>query len=202
MVKSPAELELLTGAARVSDLGMARRARRCRRRRARGRDGGGGRARDREAGAELSFTTVAGRPADGAGTFCRRTAMRRATPLCSSGARVHGYHGDMCHTVAVGVPSPELERALGAVAAAVEAGTAAARPGAVVADRARRPRRSRRRRTRRCVVGRVHAAWRRHRPARAAVRRPRPGVRALRGDGAVHRARLSSRGRPASSTSR
>ena len=50
------------------------------------------------------------------------------------GARVHGYHGDMCRTVAVGEPSPELECALEAVAAAVEAGTAAARPGAVVAD--------------------------------------------------------------------
>ena len=50
------------------------------------------------------------------------------------GARVHGYHGDMCRTVAVGEPPPELERALEAVAAAVEAGTAAAQPGALVAD--------------------------------------------------------------------
>ena len=40
----------------------------------------------------------------------------------------------MCRTVAVGEPPPELERALEAVAAAVEAGTAAARPGALVGE--------------------------------------------------------------------
>ena len=161
----------------------------------------------RAAGAELSFTTVAGAgPRTALGTFLPGDRPMRSgdAVVLDCGARVHGYHGDMCRTVAVGEPSPELERALEAVAAAVEAGTAAARPGA----RRRRParggaRRSRRRRPRRGVVGRVHAARRRHRPARAALRRPRPGVRAPGGDGAVHRARRPpARRRPASSTSR
>ena len=137
MVKSPAELELLAEAARISDLGMAAGL-------AVVADG----AREvemaaaaehaiRAAGAELSFTTVAGAGRRTAlGTFLPEDRLMRSgdAVLLDCGARVHGYHGDMCRTVAVGEPPPELERALEAVAAAVEAGTAAARPGAVVAD--------------------------------------------------------------------
>jgi Xaa-Pro dipeptidase len=137
MVKSPAEVEILTEAARVSDLGMAAGL-------AAVADG----AREvemaaaaehaiRAAGAELSFTTVAGAgPRTALGTFLPGERSMRAgeAVVLDCGARVHGYHGDMCRTVAVGDPPPELERVLEAVAAAVEAGIAAAQPGAAVAD--------------------------------------------------------------------
>ena len=198
MLKSPAEVALLAEAARISDLGMAA-----------GLEAVGDGAREiemaaaaehaiRAAGAELSFTTVAGAgPRTALGTFLpgdRPMAAGEAV-LLDCGARVHGYHGDMCRTVAVGEPPPELERALEAVAAAVEAGTAAARPGALVGRPPRGgARRRRRRRPGRGVVGRVHAARRGHRPARAALRRPRHDVRAQRGDGALHRARRAPPG--------
>jgi Xaa-Pro aminopeptidase len=137
MVKSPAELALLAEAARISDLGMRAGL-------AAVADG----AREiemaaaaehaiRSAGAELSFTTVAGAgPRTALGTFLpgdRRMRLGEAV-LLDCGARVHGYHGDMCRTVAVGEPRPELEQALEAVAAAVEAAVAAARPGVTVAE--------------------------------------------------------------------
>jgi Xaa-Pro aminopeptidase len=137
MVKSPAELALLTEAARISDLGM--RA---------GLDAVADGAREvemaaaaehaiRSAGAELSFTTVAGAgPRTALGTFLPGDRPMRSgeAVLLDCGARVHGYHGDMCRTVAVGEPPPELERALEAVAAAVEAAIDAARPGVTVGD--------------------------------------------------------------------
>ena len=137
MVKSRAEVEVLAEAARISDLGMAAGL-------AAVADG----AREvemaaaaehaiRAAGAELSFTTVAGAgPRTALGTFLPgdRPMQAGEAVVLDCGARVHGYHGDMCRTVAVGDPPPELERALEAVAAAVEAGTAAAQPGALVAD--------------------------------------------------------------------
>jgi Xaa-Pro aminopeptidase/Xaa-Pro dipeptidase len=137
MVKSPAELALLAEAARISDLGM--RA---------GLDAVADGAREvemaaaaehaiRSAGAELSFTTVAGAgPRTALGTFLPGDRPMRAgeAVLLDCGARVHGYHGDMCRTVAVGEPPPELEQALEAVAAAVEAAIDAARPGVTVGD--------------------------------------------------------------------
>jgi Xaa-Pro aminopeptidase len=135
MVKSPAEVEVLSEAARSSDLGMAA-----------GLDAVRQGAREiemaaaaehaiRAAGAELSFTTVAGAgPRTALGTFLpgdRPMRVGEAVAL-DCGARVHGYHGDMCRTVAVGEPPADLERALEAVAAAVEAAIDAARPGATV----------------------------------------------------------------------
>ncbi len=137
MVKSPAELALLAEAARISDLGMAA-----------GLEAVGDGAREvevaaaaehaiRRAGAELSFTTVAGAgPRTALGTFLPGDRPMRPgeAVVLDCGARVHGYHGDMCRTVAVGEPPPELERALEAVAAAVEAAIDAARPGATVAE--------------------------------------------------------------------
>ena len=137
MVKSPAELELLAEAARISDLGMAA-----------GLEAVADGAREiemaaaaehaiRRAGAELSFTTVAGAgPRTALGTFLPgdRRMRRGEAVLLDCGARVHGYHGDMCRTVAVGEPRPELERALEGVAAAVEAAIAAARPGVTVGE--------------------------------------------------------------------
>jgi Xaa-Pro aminopeptidase len=137
MVKSPAELALLAEAARISDLGM--RA---------GLEAVADGAREvemaaaaehaiRSAGAELSFTTVAGAgPRTALGTFLPgdRPMRQGEAVLLDCGARVHGYHGDMCRTVAVGEPPPELERALEAVAASVDAAVAAARPGVTVGE--------------------------------------------------------------------
>jgi Xaa-Pro aminopeptidase len=137
MVKSPAELALLAEAARISDLGM---------RAGLGAVADGAREVEmaaaaehaiRSAGAELSFTTVAGAgPRTALGTFLPGDRPMRAgeAVLLDCGARVHGYHGDMCRTVAVGEPPPELEQALEAVAAAVEAAIDAARPGVTVGD--------------------------------------------------------------------
>jgi Xaa-Pro aminopeptidase len=135
MVKSPAELALLAEAARISDLGMAA-----------GLEAVGEGAREievaaaaehaiRRAGAELSFTTVAGAgPRTALGTFLPgdREMLAGEAMLLDCGARVHGYHGDMCRTVAVGEPPADIEQALEAVAAAVEAAIAAARPGTTV----------------------------------------------------------------------
>jgi Xaa-Pro aminopeptidase len=137
MVKSPAEVALLREAARISDLGMNA-----------GLDAVQDGAREvemaaaaeyaiRRAGAELSFTTVAGAgPRTALGTFLpgARPMLAGEAVVLDCGARVHGYHGDMCRTVSVGEPPPELERALEAVAAAVEAAISAARPGATVGE--------------------------------------------------------------------
>jgi Xaa-Pro aminopeptidase len=137
MVKSPAEVRVLREAARISDLGMAA-----------GLESVGDGATEvemaaaaeyaiRRAGAELSFTTVAGAgPRTALGTFLPGDRAMRVgeAVVLDCGARVHGYHGDMCRTVAVGAPPPEIERALEAVAAAVEAAIAAARPGATVGE--------------------------------------------------------------------
>jgi Xaa-Pro aminopeptidase len=48
------------------------------------------------------------------------------------GARVYGYHGDMCRTVVVGGPAPEQLRKLEAVERAVGEAIAAVRPGVTV----------------------------------------------------------------------
>jgi len=137
MVKSPAEVAVLGEAARISDVGMKA-----------GLDAVQDGAREiemaaaaeyaiRRAGAELSFTTVAAAgPRTSLGTFLPGARPMRPgeAVVLDCGARVHGYHGDMCRTVAVGEPPPEIERALEAVAAAVEAAIAAARPGVTVGE--------------------------------------------------------------------
>ena len=138
MVKSPAELALLAEAARISDLGMARRPRRRRRRSARGRDGRGRRARDPRGRAPSSASP----PSPGPGRGPRSGRSFRATgrcgparPSCSTAARASTATTATC---AARSPSASRRRsssaALEAVAAAVEAGTAAARPGALVGD--------------------------------------------------------------------
>jgi Xaa-Pro aminopeptidase len=91
----------------------------------------------RRAGAELSFATVMGagpRTAD-ATFFPRRRPMATGEyVILDCGARVEGYHGDMCRTVVVGPPSGEQRRVLEAVEACVHAACEAARPGATVRD--------------------------------------------------------------------
>jgi Xaa-Pro dipeptidase len=89
----------------------------------------------RAAGAEPSFVTEMGSGARTAlGTFlpgARRLAAGELAVL-DCGARLHGYHGDMCRTVAVGEPTPEQRRRLEAVELAVRRAIAAVRPGVTV----------------------------------------------------------------------
>lgn len=134
-VKSPLELGFMREAARVSDLGM--RA---------GIEGARGGATEVEiaasaesairfAGAEISFTTIVGSgPRTALTTFLPR-GRRPATHdivVLDCGARVSGYHGDMCRAVVIGGPDREQRRMLEAVAAGVSAGTEAAHPGETV----------------------------------------------------------------------
>jgi len=109
MIKSELEIGLLQEAARISDLGMA---------------AGIGAAvqganefdvvaeaeyRIRKAGAELSFTTVMGAgPRTGLMTFLPedRSLARGDLVVLDCGARVSGYHGDMCRSAVVGSRRP------------------------------------------------------------------------------------------------
>ena len=137
LVKTEAEIALLREAARISDAGM--RA---------GLDlvadgvletevAAAAEYAIRRAGAELSFATVMGagpRTAD-ATFFPQRRAMEAGEyVILDCGARVAGYHGDMCRTVVVGPPSPQQRRVLEAVERCVRAAIGAARPGATVRD--------------------------------------------------------------------
>jgi Xaa-Pro aminopeptidase len=135
IVKSPAELALMREASRISDeamrAGLAVVA-----------DGAtetavaaAAEAVIRAAGAEPSFVTEMGSGARTAlGTFLPGPRALSAGELAvlDCGARLHGYHGDMCRTVAVGEPSPEQRRRLAAVEGAVQSAIAAVTPGVTV----------------------------------------------------------------------
>jgi Xaa-Pro aminopeptidase len=138
LIKSPAEVALLREAARVSDLGMRAGVDQM-------RDGGSEFAvvaaaehAIRANGGELSFVTVMGAgPRTAQSTFFPTDRPLQAGDLAvlDCGARIHGYHGDMCRTVVVGGAAEGRKRAmLDAVSASVQAATAAARPGALVRD--------------------------------------------------------------------
>jgi Xaa-Pro aminopeptidase len=89
----------------------------------------------RSAGAEPSFVTEMGTgPRTAFGTFL--PGFRRMTDgeiaVLDCGARVHGYHGDMCRTVVVGEPSATQRSMLEAVERSVNDAIAAMRPGVTV----------------------------------------------------------------------
>ncbi len=135
MVKSDVELALLREAARVSDLGMEAGIRAATEGASEFDVVAEAEYRIRKAGGELAFTTVMGSgPRTGLLTFLPRD--RRLAPgdlvILDCGARVAGYHGDMCRTTVVGEPSAEQLRMLMAVRDGLEAAVAAARPGATV----------------------------------------------------------------------
>jgi Xaa-Pro aminopeptidase/Xaa-Pro dipeptidase len=91
----------------------------------------------RMSGAELSFTTVMGSgPRTANGTFFPTTrAMGQGeVVVLDCGARVGGYHGDMCRTVVVGAPTSLQQSRLKAVASAVDAAIGAAMPGNRIED--------------------------------------------------------------------
>jgi Xaa-Pro aminopeptidase len=138
LVKSGAEVALLREAARISDLGMRAGIDRI-------RDGGSefevvasAEHAIRLNGAELAFVTVMGAgPRTAQSTFFPTDRPLEAGDLAvlDCGARVHGYHGDMCRTVVVGGGADRHKRAmLDAVSASVRAATEAARPGTRVRE--------------------------------------------------------------------
>ena len=76
----------------------------------------------RGAGAEPSFVTeMESGPRTALEPSCRaRTFASGEFAVLDCGARVHGYHGDMCRTVVVGGASPAQAGKLEAVQAAVD----------------------------------------------------------------------------------
>ena len=137
LVKSEAEIALLRAAAQATDPGMRAGLDEV-------RDGGSEHAvvaaaehAIRRAGAEIAFATVMGAgPRTAFATFFPSHRPRRRGDLAvlDCGARIEGYHGDMCRTVAIGGPDAVQRPMLEAVAESVRAATDAARPGARVAD--------------------------------------------------------------------
>ena len=137
LVKSEAEIALLRAAARATDTGMRAGLDQV-------RDGGSEHVvvaaaehAIRRAGAEIAFATVMGAgPRTALATFfpSDRPMRRGDLAVLDCGARIEGYHGDMCRTVAIGGPDAVQRPMLAAVAESVRAATGAARPGARVAD--------------------------------------------------------------------
>ena len=137
LVKSDAEIALLRAAAHATDLGMRAGLDQI-------RDGGSEHVvvaaaehAIRRAGAEIAFATVMGAgPRTALATFfpSDRPMRQGDVAVLDCGARVEGYHGDMCRTVVIGGADAVQGPMLAAVAESVRAATAAARPGARVAD--------------------------------------------------------------------
>ena len=137
LVKSEAEIALLREASRISDAGMRAGLDMVAEGALETEVAAAAEHAIRRTGAELSFATVMGagpRTAD-ATFFPRRRPMRAGEyVVLDCGARVEGYHGDMCRTVVVGPPSAEQRRVLEAVERCVHAAIGAARPGATVRE--------------------------------------------------------------------
>ncbi len=137
LVKSEAEIALLREASRISDAGMRAGLDMVAEGALETEVAAAAEHAIRRTGAELSFATVMGagpRTAD-ATFFPRRRPMEAGEyVVLDCGARVEGYHGDMCRTVVVGPPSAEQRRVLEAVERCVHAAIGAARPGATVRE--------------------------------------------------------------------
>jgi Xaa-Pro aminopeptidase len=137
VVKSELELDLMREAARISDIGLAAGVAAMVEGAAEFEVAAAAECAIRSEGAELSFTTVMGSgPRTALTTFLPtdRRLARGDIAVLDCGARVAGYHGDMCRSTVVGSPTAEQRRLLDAAKAAVEAGIGAARPGARVGD--------------------------------------------------------------------
>ena len=137
LVKSEAEIALLREASRISDAGMRAGLDLVAESALETEVAAAAEYAIRRAGAELSFATVMGagpRTADATFFPQRRPMTAGEYVVLDCGARVEGYHGDMCRTVIVGPPSAEQRRVLEAVERCVHAAIAAARPGATVRD--------------------------------------------------------------------
>jgi Xaa-Pro aminopeptidase len=135
IVKSPAELDLMRAASRISDDAMRTGLAVIEEGATETAVAAAAEAVIRAAGAEPSFVTEMGSgPRTALGTFLpgSRTLAAGELAVLDCGARVYGYHGDMCRTVVVGGPAPEQLRKLEAVERAVGEAIAAVRPGVTV----------------------------------------------------------------------
>jgi Xaa-Pro aminopeptidase len=135
IVKSPAELDLMRAASRISDDAMRAGLAVIEEGATETAVAAAAEAVIRAAGAEPSFVTEMGSgPRTALGTFLpgARTLAAGELAVLDCGARLHGYHGDMCRTVVVGGPAPEQLRKLEAVERAVGEAIAAVRPGVTV----------------------------------------------------------------------
>ncbi|HYX84350.1 MAG TPA: Xaa-Pro peptidase family protein [Gaiellales bacterium] len=138
MVKSPAELDLLRAASAISDQAMRAGLDAIRDGATETSVAAAAEAVIRAAGAEPSFVTEMGSgPRTALGTYLpgARRLRRGEYAVLDCGARVEGYHGDMCRTIIVGgEPTAPQRRRLEAVEAAVCAAIAAIQPGVTVGE--------------------------------------------------------------------
>lgn len=135
MVKSEAELALMRAASEISDRAMAAGLEQIQVGKTEVDAAAAAEAVIRAAGAEPSFVTEMGAgPRTAYGTFLpggNRFEQGQIAVL-DCGARLHGYHGDMCRTVVVGGPDERQTAMLEAVEGAVTDAIAAIRPGVTV----------------------------------------------------------------------
>lgn len=137
MIKSPAELDLMRAASRISDAAMRAGLEQIRDGAAEIDVAAAAEAVIRSAGTEPSFVTEMGTGARTAyGTFLpgTRRMSNGEIAVLDCGARLHGYHGDMCRTVVVGGPDDEQRAMLEAVERSVNDAIAAMRPGVTVGE--------------------------------------------------------------------
>lgn len=137
MVKSPAELALLRAASRISDEAMRAGLAEIREGNTEIAAAAAAEAVIRAAGAEPSFVTEMGAgPRTAFGTFLPGTARfeKGQIAVLDCGARLHGYHGDMCRTVVIGGPDERQRAWLEAVERSVDDSVAVIRPGVTVGE--------------------------------------------------------------------
>ncbi len=137
LVKSDAELALLTEAARITDAAMKAGIEMVAEGVTESAVAAAAEYEIRRQGADLAFVTVMGSgPRTAQSTFFPTNRAMQAGDyvVLDCGARVAGYHGDMCRSVTVGPPSTRQLEALRAVAEAVNGAIQTARPGVSVGD--------------------------------------------------------------------
>lgn len=135
MIKSPAELSIMREASRITDTAMEAGLRTIKEGSSEVEVAAAAEQVIRTAGAEPSFVTEMGAgPRTALGTFLpgQRRFERGQVAVLDCGARLYGYHGDMCRTVIVGGPDDGERAMLEAVAGAVGAATETAKPGVTV----------------------------------------------------------------------
>ena len=135
MIKSNAELSLMRAASRISDEAMRAGLSEIRVGNTEVQAAAAAEAIIRGAGAEPSFVTEMGSgPRTALGTFLPGMARFEAGQIAvlDCGARLHGYHGDMCRTVVVGGPDDRQRGWLEAVERSVEDAISSIRPGVTV----------------------------------------------------------------------
>lgn len=137
MIKSRHELRLLTEAAELTAVAIETALKEVEPGRSEAEIAASAEFTIRATGAELAFTTVMGSgPRTATGTFfptARRVEAGDVLVL-DCGARVEGYHGDMCRTVVVGPPTSVQRARLEAVALAVDLAVSSATPGVRIGD--------------------------------------------------------------------